>query len=134
MGVSPSISLTAPPPPPDPACGPLYLLATAIQIYLFSGVEKGEKMGKGGCQSSSAMALAAFLHGTYDSAGPMGHRSGHPYHLHLHPLTQAPQTPRDVWRFETLSSPSPLPLALSQFFKALFRFFFLFLLKNKIYI
>lgn len=58
-------------PPPVPACDPLYLLATAIQTYLFL-VEKGEKTGEEGVPAWLPGALTAFLHGTYNLMGHPG--------------------------------------------------------------
>lgn len=125
-------------PPPVPACGPLCLLAAVTQIYLFPGLERGEPRGVGGGRGhqggSQGLPLPPFsaLTPRRTPTPTPDLRSGRPPPQPALP-DQAAQTPRDdVWRFETfLSSPS---LPLPKFLKHFLDFFFLFLLKNKIYI
>lgn len=133
-GSCPSISPMAS--SPTLVCGPLCLLATAIQIYLFPGMEKGEKTGRGGTRVAPRGSCCLPLWHLQPGGAPGGHHSECPATPSVSP---DPGHPDPHFKFGdsklvfTLSP--PVPLALSQIFKALFRLFLpLFLLKNKIYI
>nr|KAF6349187.1 hypothetical protein mMyoMyo1_011743 [Myotis myotis] len=91
-GSSPSISPTASL-PPILVCGPLYLLATATQTYLFPGVEKGEKTGRGGTRMAPRGFCCLPSWHLKPSGAPRGHLSECPHQLCLCPLTQVIQTP-----------------------------------------
>lgn len=111
-GFSPSISPIASL-PPILVCGPLYLLATATQTYLFPGVEKGEKTGRGHQEGSQGLLLPSFM-ALKTQWGTQGPPLRAPHHPCLCPRSSRP--PFKVWRFKTCLHPlptsplSPLPI------------------------
>lgn len=107
--------------PPILACGPLYLLATATQIYLFPGGEKGEKTGRGDTRVAPRGSCLPSQHLQPGGAPGGGHRAERPHHPHLCSLTRPSRPPRKVWRFKTCLHPQPTsPLSLLPIFKSTF--------------
>lgn len=91
-------------------------------LFISRRGERGEDgEGGGGHQGDSPRAPAAFLHGTYNPAGPAGCHSGRPCHPRLGPPTQAHPRPHETFGdsklfvFTLSPSPSPVPIFKSTF-------------------